>query len=274
MRAPGAMMAIGASGTSVGYVSGGCIDSDVRIRAQRAIENGKAETMRYGKGSPFIDIQLPCGGAIDLALLPNPDEKTVRETVRKLESKSSVQLNIASGNINLANDTSYVDHRFSYRPKLNLRIAGRGIEPVALSRIASAGGLSCELWSPDPECIAFAEAAHEVESVLLSSPADLPGLNDSDETAFILMFHDKEWETALLRQAVAGAAFYIGAVGSKATHADRQSQLIEHGLSEEELARIRGPIGLVPSMRDASMLAYSILAEVVHVFHNHVGVDA
>ena len=274
VRAPGAMMAVGASGQSTGYVSGGCIDSDVCMRAQKAIQSGKAESLKYGKGSPFIDIRLPCGGSIDLALLPNPDEAVVRASIEQLEARRPITLNVSSGNLQFSDSSNSNPNTFNYRPKINLRIAGRGIEPITLANIAVAGGLACELWSIDPECIAAASTMHGIDTVQLTSPADLPKITDSSETAFVLMFHDKDWEAALLRQAVTGSAFYIGAVGSSSTHADRSQQLLDGGMSPKDLERVRGPIGLVPSMRDASMLAYSILAEIVQVFHEEIRADA
>tara|TARA_R110001606_G_scaffold262838_1_gene411448 strand:+ start:114 stop:380 length:267 start_codon:yes stop_codon:yes gene_type:complete len=82
------------------------------------------------------------------------------------------------------------------------------------------------------------------------------------------MFHDVHWETALLKQALDGPAFFIGAVGSAKTHAKRCESLRQAGTSEHDIKRIRGPIGLVPSMRDASMLAISTLAEIVDAFHS------
>ena len=267
VRAPGAMMAIGASGEAVGYLSGGCIDSDVRARARAAIERDLPEQLRYGQGSPFMDIRLPCGGAIDLAILPNPDEGVVRQSVERLDARRPVALKVLPNKLALADNSEPGPHTYSYRPKVHLRIAGRGTEPLTLARIALAGGLSCEIWSPEQSCIDYARGFEGIQVKELTTPADLPNVTDGAECAFVLMFHDKDWEVALLKQALAGEAFYIGAVGSKATHVARCNQLLESGVRSSDLARVRGPIGLVPSMRDASMLAYSILAEIVHVYH-------
>jgi len=78
-----------------------------------------------------------------------------------------------------------------------------------------------------------------------------------------LMFHDHDWEVALLSQALSSEAFYIGAMGSERTHKLRCEALGEAGVSAENIARIKGPIGLIPSMRDANLLALSALAEIV-----------
>jgi len=77
------------------------------------------------------------------------------------------------------------------------------------------------------------------------------------------MFHDHDWEGALLKQALGGEAFYIGAMGSERTHASRKDMLGLRGLAANDIARIRGPIGIIPSMRDANLLALSTLAELV-----------
>ncbi|MGB3625931.1 MAG: NTP transferase domain-containing protein, partial [Henriciella sp.] len=92
-------------------------------------------------------------------------------------------------------------------------------------------------------------------------------LSDDPYTAFILMFHDTDWETPLLKQVLAGPAFYVGAVGSSKTQARRLDGLRQAGLAEPVLQRVRGPVGLIPSMRDASMLAVSTLAEIVEAYH-------
>ncbi len=267
VRAPGAMMAISAGGETTGYLSGGCIDSDVQIRAQKAIEYNMAERLKYGEGSPFIDIKLPCGGTIELAILPNPDQTVLRSTLQRLEAGQRTSLKVLSDNIALYENDTCGSEVFYYRPKLHMRIAGRGAEPIALAKIAHAGGIRCDIWSPEDECIELTRSLSGIAATKLTSPNSLPNLSDGKETAFVLMFHDVVWETALLKQAVQGGAFYIGAVGSKSTHAARCKRLQLDGFSDADISKIRGPIGLVPSMRDATMLSYSIIAEIVEAFH-------
>src|SRR3546814_12810688 len=53
---------------SWGFLSGGCIESDVARNGRAVIRDGRVRTLVYGKGSPFIDIRLPCGGRIDVAI--------------------------------------------------------------------------------------------------------------------------------------------------------------------------------------------------------------
>jgi xanthine dehydrogenase accessory factor len=79
------------------------------------------------------------------------------------------------------------------------------------------------------------------------------------------MFHDHEWEMELLPAALHTEAFYIGAMGSRATHRARVRQLEEKGIARASIDRIHGPAGLFSGSKSAGDIALSILAELVHV---------
>ena len=251
VRAPGAIMAITASGHTSGYLSGGCVDADIVIQAQQTMREQAPRTVRYGKGSPFLDISLPCGGAIEVHITPASHIENIDGTIKALRSRQSAVLNFLGKDI---------VHRAKYFPKLRLRIAGRSADPIALAHTAAAAKIDVELWSADPECLATASAIEGLKIKQLDTPRALPSAQDDPKTAFVLMMHDADWEVPLLKQALGGPAFYIGAVGSPRTHRVRRLRLSEEGLSEADIDRVHGPIGLVPSLRDASMLAISTLA--------------
>lgn len=266
VRAPGALMAIMSETESYGYVSGGCIDADVRLNAVAALSDATPRPLRYGIGSKFQDIQLPCGGAIDLLIIPQPDIAALTAISEKLSARKDAAVIIGeSGQLELA--TENTAPLATYRPRLKLRIAGRGADCLALSRLVNVSGFDVELCLVDETDIAAAQSANFDSVCHLTSPSDLPTLTDDAATAFVLMFHDDGWEPALLEQALTGPAFYIGAVGSRKTHARRSQKLLDAGVSQNAIDRIHGPIGLVHSLRDASMLAVSTLAEIVEAFH-------
>jgi xanthine dehydrogenase accessory factor len=269
VRAPGAMMAVSETGDSAGYVSGGCIDADVRLNAVRSLQTGDVCRLRYGSGSPFADIRLPCGGAIDVLIVPVTDVQSLSMALAALEAREPVSFTVLpSGRMVVGSDPAIsAAFRTRYRPKLSLRIAGRGSDCLALARLANASGFDVRLQLPDQDDFDAARLAAIPHVDRLTTPSSLPAVNDDAATAFVLMFHDTHWETALLRQAVSGPAFYIGAVGSVRTHAVRCGLMKAAGVPVADIERIRGPIGLVPSMRDASMLAISALAEIVDTFH-------
>lgn len=268
VRAPGAVMGVTTAGQRIGYLSGGCIDADVATHAAKVIETGEPVTLRYGVGSPFLDIRLPCGGGLDVRIVSLSGEAVdlVRKIAQSLRDRSTAILGLTpEGRIFDPNETS--DERanlFHYRPKMRLRIVGRSADPIALAQIASAAGAPTIVQSTDPECLKA--APENVPTQIIRSGSTL-GADDDPWTAIVLMMHDRDWETAILREALDGPAFFVGAVGGRRAQEERIAVLREAGVSEDKIARIRGPVGLVPSMREASMLAVSVLAEIIDAYH-------
>ncbi|GAA2450157.1 XdhC/CoxI family protein [Streptomyces macrosporus] len=82
-------------------------------------------------------------------------------------------------------------------------------------------------------------------------------------TVVCVLTHDPKFDVPLLARALRGPAAYIGAMGSRRTHADRLARLREAGLTERELARLRSPIGLDLGARTPEETAVSIAAEIV-----------
>jgi len=247
MRAKGALMAVREGGAVAGYISNGCVDADIIFQAKAAMEDGQIRRLKYGEGSPFKDIQLPCGGSIDLLVMPVPDKEMINEVVEKFSARQSAQL-------------KFDGFEWDYFPKLRLRIAGRGEAVKALSLQALQSGFEVHLQSPEVDMqtdFTVTKFDH------LTNPAAPPPQSDDAYSAVILMFHDHDWEVALLTQALESDAFYIGAMGSGRTHNLRREALEQAGVSADDIARIKGPIGLISSMRDANLLALSTLAEIV-----------
>lgn len=264
VRAPGAMMAVSAQGARAGYISGGCLDADVAGHALAALRRSEPRWLCYGAGSPFIDLPLPCGGRIELAVLPAAGVADLRLARDLLAARQPVTLRLTqAGKLDLLTPTED-DLAIALVPKLRLRIAGRGADSVALARLAVVSGYDTRLMLRAADA-----AALDVPCALtvLHTPAQLPGLEDDPWTAFLLAFHDPDWEVPLIAQALSGPAFHIGAVGSRRAQDRRRSLLRQAGVSEAALARLRGPVGLVPSLREASMLAVSVLAEIVESYH-------
>jgi len=239
MRSSGAMMAVSPD-TVAGYISNGCVDADIVMRARR----GDHGVFIYGEGSPFRDIVLPCGGRIEIHILAEPDRDLIANAVVAMDRRESFTF--------VLND----DFQTFLQPKLRLRIAGRGEALHSLSRLAKTSGLDVALQSP--------EDLNDEYTPLLD-PTNVPESHDDDRTAVVLLFHDHHWEPELLRQALHGPAFYIGAMGSARTHAMRRDRLAGMDVPSEQIDQVRGPIGLLPAMRDANLLAVSILAEVLQV---------
>lgn len=84
-------------------------------------------------------------------------------------------------------------------------------------------------------------------------------------TAIAMLTHDPKLDDPALKIALASAAFYVGALGSKTTQAKRRQRLIEEGLTEAQLDRLHGPIGLELGAGTPEEIAMSIMAEIVAV---------
>ncbi|MAI89509.1 NTP transferase domain-containing protein [Ponticaulis sp.] len=270
VRAPGALMAISEKGKSCGYLSGGCIDQDVIGHAQTVIETGCQKSLHYGAGSPFLDLPLPCGGAIHLTIIPATDISTLLSVRDELISRSPVGLDLdESRGLTISKGYLAETAQFTYAPKLRLRISGRGADCLALARLGSASGYDIHLQLPDPDDYAAAQNIGTAKLELLTTPDTLPDVSDDAWTAFVLMFHDRHWEVKLLQQSLQQNAFFIGAVGSRRTHLVRCQDLSESGVPSNQIARIHGPVGLVPSLRDSSSIAVSALAEIISCFQKN-----
>jgi xanthine dehydrogenase accessory factor len=81
----------------------------------------------------------------------------------------------------------------------------------------------------------------------------------------VTLTHDPKLDDPALDRALKSPAFFIGALGSRKTHAARLKRLREMGHGEEALARIRGPVGLNIEAVTAPEIALSIIAEIVAV---------
>ncbi|MEX0868670.1 MAG: XdhC/CoxI family protein [Nitriliruptoraceae bacterium] len=82
-------------------------------------------------------------------------------------------------------------------------------------------------------------------------------------TAICVLTHDPKFDVPVLEIALRSDAVYVGAMGSRRTHADRLERLREAGLGDEELARLRSPIGLDIGARTPEETAVSIMAEII-----------
>ncbi len=86
-------------------------------------------------------------------------------------------------------------------------------------------------------------------------------------TAVVTLTHDPKIDDPALEAALRSGAFYVGALGSKRTHAGRLARLRERGFSDAELARIHGPIGLALGGKSPAEIAVSVLAQITQVLH-------
>lgn len=267
-RPLGAMMIVQDDRRRVGSLSSGCVEGDVALHAEEARAAAAPRQVRYGLGSPFKDIELPCGGGLDILLVPEPDRAVAREVLDRHAARTACTLIVdaETGGLALAEtgQTGWDGVRFLVRiePEIAFQVFGKGPEASTFAALAHAAGFPVTLLSPDEETL---DAARVVgcETRHLVSKRVPDDLAPDRRTAIVLFFHDHEWEPPILATVLACPAFYIGAQGSRRARLTREAELAALGVSETALARMKGPIGLVPSARDARTLAVSVLAEVL-----------
>jgi len=90
-------------------------------------------------------------------------------------------------------------------------------------------------------------------------------------TAVVTLTHDPKLDDPALEAALRSDAFYIGALGSKKTHASRLARLAARGVAEHEMARINGPVGLAIGAKSPAEIAVSILAQVTEALRRGPG---
>ncbi|EPU0989573.1 XdhC family protein [Cronobacter turicensis] len=248
-RALGAQMAVRDDGAYCGFVSGGCVEAAAAYEALEAIACGEDRLVKYGEGSPYFDIVLPCGGGITLAIHPLRAATQLLAVLNALSQRKAAGLRYHPSTQTLQSvlplqKTGWRDDVFDvrYTPCTQVIIFGRSVEAEATATIARAAGYD----------VLVNDGTH---------PQEICAQIDAD-TAVIVLFHDPDRELPVLEAALADAPFYIGALGSQRTHAARTAALRERGFGEQDIARIKAPIGIFPQARDAQSLALSILADV------------
>jgi xanthine dehydrogenase accessory factor len=261
-RPVGAQMAVVEDGSWTGYISGGCLESAVAQEALQAMAAGESRLVRYGRGSKYIDIVLPCGSGLDLHIDIAPDATAIGEAVAALDAREPATLTL--------HPPGAAPFERAYVPTLRIMAAGRGPAIAALLDLAASMGFATAALSPEQDVVACAAGRWD-EAQGLIRPEDRIEIDGDPYSAFVLMFHDHHWEIALCASAVKTECFYIGAMGSRTTSANRQALLREAGLNLEERARVRGPIGLFPHAKRPGDLALSVLAEIVGEFRARYG---
>jgi xanthine dehydrogenase accessory factor len=149
-------------------------------------------------------------------------------------------------------------------PPPRLIVVGAVHITQALAPMASLLGIAVTVIDPRP-AFNSAERMGGVNRVLDWPEAVLDGLEMDAQTAVVVLAHDPKLDDPALDRALRSPAAYIGALGSRKSHANRLGRMAALGHGEAALARIRGPVGLALGALTAPEIALSILAEMVAV---------
>lgn len=273
-RSPGAHLAVSEDGRFAGSISGGCVEAAVVAEALDALATGSPREVRFGAGSPYLDIRLPCGGGVDLMFSPLDEMGFGARALTLLDDRMPIRISLpfgGSATVERAEGGFSVERRadgvaVTHIPPLRLALIGHGATVDTLGLLAHASAADVAVLSPDADQIARAHAWGS-SAEMLRTPTAAPHFRSDAWTAIAFLFHDHDWEPALIARMLGEDSFFIGAMGSRKTHADRTEALRARGVGQDAIDRIVAPIGLIPSMRDPETLAVSILAQVTAAYN-------
>jgi xanthine dehydrogenase accessory factor len=273
-RQAGAQMAVAEDGRYAGYLSGGCLEQAVALEAQAVIAAGQNRLVRYGKGSPYFDIKLPCGSGLDLYFDQRLSAATLDAMIALRAARKPFALctSLPTGESaveEIAQATPIGQSRCDgdvlrrvYAPNLRLLLLGNGPTLAGMASLAAATGIEFAIRSPDETT--RKELSGAGFRIFLDDAELDPAIDRLDfASAAILFFHDHEQEPALLGRLLGTKSFYIGALGNHAVHRERVAALAAQGFREEDLARIRAPVGSIGGAKSKATLAIGALAEMM-----------
>ena len=271
-RPIGATLAVRDDGRVIGSVSGGCIEDDLieNVRAKGIAADARPHIVSYGISADDAHrFGLPCGGTIELAIEPLGATSGMRELLQRLEGGQLLErrLDLNSGAVTLARATPGSVLRVDdetlctvHGPRWRLFIIGAGPLSRFLAQVASAMDYRVIVCDPREDY----RADWNVPGIELvhTMPDDLVIEAKLDaRSAVVALTHDPKLDDLALMEALRSDAFYVGAIGSRVNNARRRERLKLFDLSDAQLDRLHGPIGLYIGSKTPSEIGIAILAE-------------
>ncbi|MDP4506392.1 XdhC family protein [Nonomuraea sp. NBC_00507] len=153
----------------------------------------------------------------------------------------------------------------SFAPPPRMLVFGAIDFAAAVARVGKFLGYHVTVCDARP-IFATAKRFPDADEVVVKWPHDyLASVQVDERTVICVLTHDPKFDVPLLEVALRTDAGYVGAMGSRRTHEDRLDRLREAGLTDEELARLRSPIGLDLGARTPEETAVSIAAELIQL---------
>lgn len=287
----GSQLVIDRDGNFHGSVSGGCVEGAVITEAMTVLETGDPLLLEFGVADEDAwNVGLSCGGRIrvyveklhDGNILHRLTEaRRAREavlTITDLDNgrsdiifesapvepslRDEVAKAFASG---VSREVAVGDRRLFLKvdlPPPRVVVIGAVHISQILAPMAALAGFDVTIVDPRT-AFATQERFKEVELVA-EWPADALSDRPLDRyCALVAVSHDPKFDDFAIAEGLRAGCFYVGALGSRKTHAKRSARLAEGGASESDLARIHAPIGLAIGAANPREVAVAILAEII-----------
>lgn len=295
----GSQLLIDADGNFLGSVSGGCVEAEVVAQAADVIATGTPKNLAFGvEDATAWKVGLACGGAIRVFLEPlgrkdmgSPDG-VLQPLLRDVEARRAVALitDLTTGARSLAHASGDVRQDLApalqeaFRCDKSTKLAAAdgelfinvftptprlivvGAVHIAQQLVPMARALGHEVIILDPRSAFATEERFGDTQIVREWPDEaLLKIGLDARTALVALTHDAKIDDPALLLALASDAFYVGALGSRKTHAQRVERLRQAGVSAADIERIRAPIGLDIGAQGAAEIALSIIAEIAAV---------
>jgi len=302
-RPEGSRFLVSSSGEMAGSVSGGCVENDVFLHATRVLEGGEPSLVTYGiADEEAFEVGLSCGGTIQVFIEPMMGEvsSAVHDLLVGARPGSlatvvdgpgagtgalldegggviagslpdGIVADVGADAVRLADvehavTLGYGDHEVfieTLAPSPSLIIWGADEVAVSLAEMARRLGYRVTVCDPRP-AFAVPERFPAAERVVVGWPGDVADQVPIDARTYVVsLTHDTRVEGPLLPLLLGSPARYIGAMGSRRTHAKRVERLAAEGWEPEALDRIHGPVGLDIGAERPAEVAVSIMAEMI-----------
>lgn len=273
-RPKGSHMLVHADGRFEGSVSGGCVESDILATAADVIAGAPFSVRSYGVADAAAwEVGLPCGGEISVMVQPvsaegfDPELFDRIAAARDAGDALTVSTDLASGHSDarpLETGQVFVNR---YDPPRRLLIVGAVQIAQSLAQMAAALGI--ETVVIDPRARFLTEERFPGVTLDDRWPDEaIAAYRPGPSTAVVTLSHDIKIDDPALVAALGGDAAYVGALGSRKSHAARRERLAAEGITPDQLDRIDAPVGVDIGAIGPSEIALSIAAAMIGAFHD------
>jgi xanthine dehydrogenase accessory factor len=289
-RDPGAVLAVSERGEVAGSVTGGCVEPAVYEEARQVLAGGAPRLCTYGiTDEEAFEVGLPCGGTVHI-FVDALDAELVTPLAEAVREERPVALEVAisgpelgakrlvspgdgpAGELLAQAETGVVEteegERFvtSFAPRPNMYVFGAVDHAAAVAEMGRFLGYRLTVCDARSR-FATKERFPEVDELVVEWPDRFLSRVPVDErTVICVLTHDHKFDVPLLKVALDTPAGYIGAMGSRRTKEERAELLRAEGVTDEQLKRIRAPIGLDIGSRTPQEIAVAVAAEIVATF--------
>lgn len=285
-RPKGSHMLVHGDGRFEGSVSGGCVEADILDAAARVISGAPFQVKTYGVADASAwEVGLPCGGEISVIVQPvsaagfDP-ELFDRIAEARAEGRAlTIATDLATGYSDLRSLEGYhqSDNLMGletgevfvnrYDPPRRLLIVGAVQIAQALAALAMTLGI--ETMVIDPRARFLTEERFPGVTLDDRWPDEaIEAYRPGPATAVVTLSHDTKIDDPALIAALAGDVAYVGALGSRKSHAARRERLAAAGVPTRDIDRIDAPVGIDIGAIGPAEIALSIAAAMVGAFHD------